>query len=302
MVGVKSGDAVRTGQILMRIDPRSVDQGAVAGDAQVALARATLDVARKDLDRQRQLFQSGFISQAGLDGAEAQFKAAQAQVTAQLAQTGVAHTQSGFALVTAPYGGVVSDVPVSLGDMALPGRPLLTMYDPTAMRVSAALPESAANLIASASPSADTVMLEFAGTGASVWIKPARSQVLPAADPATHTMTVRLDIANSGKVPGQARLAPGMFARVWLRSASPAPGAAVGEVTPRMRVPASAIVRRAELHAVYVVDAQGRPHLRQVRLGHVDAGRPDASLVEVLSGLSAGEQVALEPQAAARMP
>jgi hypothetical protein len=66
-------------------------------------------------------------------------------------------------------------------------------------------------------------------------------------------------------------------------------------------VPASAIVRRAELTAAYVVDTRGKPHLRQVRLGHVDGNHPDAELVEVLSGLSAGEQIARDPQAAARM-
>ncbi|MEY8876469.1 MAG: efflux RND transporter periplasmic adaptor subunit, partial [Leptothrix sp. (in: b-proteobacteria)] len=61
-------------------------------------------------------------------------------------------------------------------------------------------------------------------------------------------------------------------------------------------VPLSAVVRRAELTAVYVLDAQGQPLLRQVRLGHVDG-----SQVEVLAGLVAGERVATDPQAAARV-
>jgi len=61
-------------------------------------------------------------------------------------------------------------------------------------------------------------------------------------------------------------------------------------------VPMSAIVRRAELTGLYVLDAEGRPLLRQVRLG-----RSDGERVEVLSGLAAGERVAAEPQAAARL-
>jgi multidrug efflux pump subunit AcrA (membrane-fusion protein) len=60
-------------------------------------------------------------------------------------------------------------------------------------------------------------------------------------------------------------------------------------------VPAATVVRRAELSAVYVVDARGAATLRQVRLG-----RGDGERVEVLSGVSAGERVALDPQAAAR--
>jgi hypothetical protein len=61
-------------------------------------------------------------------------------------------------------------------------------------------------------------------------------------------------------------------------------------------VPASAVVRRAELVAVYVVAPGGRPLLRQVRLGST-AG----DSVEVLAGVAAGERVALDPQAAARV-
>ena len=80
--------------------------------------------------------------------------------------------------------------------------------------------------------------------------------------------------------------APGMFARAWL------PGGA-GEG--RLFVPRRAVVRRAELAGVYVIDDQGRALLRQVRLG-----RAEGDEVEVLAGLSAGERIALEPQAAAR--
>ena len=60
---------------------------------------------------------------------------------------------------------------------------------------------------------------------------------------------------------------------------------------------AKAVVRRAEMTGVYVLDANGHPILRQVRLGR---GVDDA--VEVLSGVSAGERVVLDPQAAAREP
>ena len=65
----------------------------------------------------------------------------------------------------------------------------------------------------------------------------------------------------------------------------------------RLFVPTSAVVRRAEMNTLYVVDAKGVPMLRLVRLG-----RAQGDQVEVLSGVSAGEQVALDPQAAARQP
>ena len=62
-----------------------------------------------------------------------------------------------------------------------------------------------------------------------------------------------------------------------------------------MYVPAAAVVRRAEMSGVYVIDAKGMALLRQVRLG-----RSVGDSVEVLSGVAAGERVALDPQAAAR--
>ena len=68
-----------------------------------------------------------------------------------------------------------------------------------------------------------------------------------------------------------------------------------GAAPTRLWVPSSALVRRAELRAVYVLDAKGQPQLRQLRLGPQQGDQ-----VEVLAGLSAGERVVLEPQRAAK--
>jgi len=107
-----------------------------------ATQQANLNVASKELERQKQLFQKQYISQGALDRAQAQWEAARAQVQAQQAQTRAAQTQTGFFSVRAPFNGVVSDVAVTLGDMAMPGRPMLTLHDPSALRVSAAVPQS----------------------------------------------------------------------------------------------------------------------------------------------------------------
>lgn len=281
---VKVGDQVSAGQVLVRLDARAANQTAAASDAQVQAARAALDVARKDFERQRQLFQTNYISQAALDRAESQFKATQAQVGAQLAQAGAAHTQSGFHVVQAPFAGVVSEVPVSLGDMAMPGRALLTLYDPKALRVTAAVPQSLSTQLATP----PLVRIEFPGLPApQQWVQPVRTQILPTADPGTHTVQLRADLpAASG------HLAPGLYARMWLAVAAGEPAA--GLPAP-LAVPQAAVVRRAELTALYVLDPAGRPVLRQVRLG-----RTQGDTVEVLSGLAAGEAVVSDAQAAAR--
>jgi len=272
---VKAGDRVKADQVLLRLDARAAEQQAGAAAAQVRAARAAQEAATKEFERQKQLFQKNYIGQAALDRAEAQYKATQAQAEAQVAAANAARTESGFYVVKAPYAGVVSDVAVVLGDMAMPGKPLLTVYDPAALRVTAAVPQTAA-------PRPGSVLQAELPGIAPARIAPVRWQLLPAVDPATHTMQLRLDLP-----PGTA-VAPGMFARVWV------PGDAGTDA--RLSVPVRVVMRRAELTGVYVIGTDGRPLLRQVRLGPVTGDQ-----VEVLSGLAAGERVALDPQAAARV-
>lgn len=286
---VRVGDAVKAGQVLARIDARAADQNTAASDAQVTAARALLDMATKDLERQQQLFQKRYISQGALERAESQFKTTQAQVAAQLAQAGATRTQSGFFVVKAPYAGIVSEVPVALGDMAMPGRPLVMLYDPTRLRVTVSVPQSAALGL----QKGVAVRIQLPGLPADrEWMTPSRMVVLPTVDPGTHSVQLQLELAPAAApAPGTAVdpasvLAPGLFARAWV------PGAVGGPA--RLNVPARSVVRHAEMTGLYVVGADGRPVLRQVRLGSVQGDS-----VEILSGVAAGELIALDPQAAA---
>ncbi len=277
---VKVGDSVKAGQVLARIDARSADYAASASDAQVRSAEALLEMANKDYQRQKQLFDKQYISQAALERAESQYKATQAQAAAQMAQANAARTQSGLHVVRAPYAGVVAEVPVQQGDMAMPGRSLLTLYQPGALRVTAAVPQRAL-----AQPVQQARLEIPALPEAQRWIEAGDVQVLPTVDASTHTVQLRMPLP-----PGASGAAPGMFARVWL----PAAGR---DAAQPLFVPASAVMRRAEMNVLYVVDDKGVPTLRLVRLG-----RAQGDSVEVLAGVSAGERVALNPQAAARLP
>ncbi|QDL38138.1 efflux RND transporter periplasmic adaptor subunit [Rhodoferax sediminis] len=281
-LNVSAGERVRAGQELLRIDARAAAELAAASAAQARAAQAALSVASADYERQKQLFQKQYISQSALDRAQGQFQAARAQVQALQAQASATHTQSGFFVVTAPYAGVVSAVPVALGDMATPGRPLVTLYDPSALRVTAAIPQSALQGV----PDGKSLRLELPGAPVGQGLlEPGPVQILPAADAATHTLQVRLDVPAGVK-----GLVPGMFARVWL------PVAAASSGGGRLYIPASAVVRRAEMTGLYVIGANGRPLLRQIRVGPLDGDR-----IEVLSGVQKGERIAADPQAAARV-
>jgi len=90
-----------------------------------------------------------------------------------------------------------------------------------------------------------------------------------------------------------------MFARLWLpvpQAQSAAAVAGAGPSSTTLSVLLKAIVRRAEMTGLYVLDPSGKPVLRQVRLGRVEGDR-----VQILSGLMPGEQVVSDPQAAARV-
>lgn len=280
-LSVKAGDRVAAGQVLARIDARSAEQSAVAGEAQLRAVRATLEVARRDFERQQQLHAERFISSAALDRARAEFQASQAQVAAQAAQLEVARTQSGLHIVRAPYAGVISEVPVAQGDMAMPGRALATIYDPAALRVSAAIPQSAAAAIEAATAGARVELPALPAAQRS--LPAARLQLLPAADAGTHTVTVRAELPAA-----LVGVAPGQFARLWLPLAS----SSVASTW----VPLKAVVRRAEMTGLYVLDGTGRALLRQVRLG-----RTSGDQVEVLTGLGAEEKVVTDAQVAARV-
>jgi len=175
----------------------------------------------------------------------------------------------------------VANVSVVLGDMALPGRPLLTLYDPAALRVTAAIPQTVVPKLEG--PLAPEAEIPGAAARRDVAL---REQLLPSVDVASQTLELRLDL------PSDTGAAPGMFARAWLPG--PGPGTATGEA--RLFVPSQALVRRSELAAVYVIGRDGKPVLRQVR-----PGRSEGSQVEILSGVTVGERVALDPQAAARI-
>ena len=284
-LAVRVGDRVQAGQELLRLDAQSARQNAAASSAQVEAARTQAQLADSELARQRQLHAKQYISQAGLERAQAQADAAQAQVRALQAQAGAAAVQAGLHVVRAPYSGVIGEVPVALGDMATPGRPLLRLYDPGALRITATLPLVLAQRLQAGEAQ---IELDLPGQpGRRITVNQHDLQRLPTVDRQTHTVQMRVALPAA-----VTDVAPGMFARLWLP---------VAKETSALEVPASAVLRRSELTAVYVLDANDRPRLRQVRLGQGSQGADAQARLPVLTGLRAGERVVLDPQAAAKV-
>ncbi|MCW5654843.1 efflux RND transporter periplasmic adaptor subunit [Hydrogenophaga sp.] len=279
-LSVKAGDRVKAGQVLAVVDDRLTQAGVAQAQAGVAQAEASLANARAQFERTRDLRAQGFVAQAALDTAEAQFKAAQAGAAAARAGQAQSSLAQGFTRLTAPYDGWVLQTHTEAGALATPGAPVLTVYAPQPIRAVVYVPASQQPL----AEAAQRIEVQLPGTGR--WIRPVQRTSLPAADPVSQTVEWRLDLAEAdgaGQVPGrQVRV---RFVRE---------GDATSDA--RLRVPASALLRRGELTAVYVVVERGAERapgfsLRAVRTGASD----DGAGVEILAGLKAGERIALDP-------
>ncbi len=267
------GDRVKKGQVIVRIDPTEVNQVYAAAQAQVAQADATLRNAKAQFERTQRLVEQKFVSAAAVDEAQADYLAARAQRAAAEAGGGQAEATRGYATVTAPYSGVVSARHVELGEMVVPGKQLMTGFDPGELRVTANLPQNqlgAVRRLASAG-------VDFPAL--SKRVQAARVTILPSADIQTHTTQVRLELP-----PGVEGLYPGMFARAYFT---------VGRVK-KLLIPAAAVARRSEVAGAYVVGENGEIRFRQLRLGVAAAGEE----VEVLAGVAPAEQLARHSVAA----
>ncbi|MDE2585092.1 MAG: efflux RND transporter periplasmic adaptor subunit [Betaproteobacteria bacterium] len=252
---VDAGQSVKKGEVLMRLD---VQEAAEA----TAAAQAALINARANYERARNLRQQNFLSQAALDKAKADLDAAQAGA----AGAGAGQSRG---TITSPLSGLVAKRLTELGEMAAPGRPLVTVYDPASLRVTVDVPQYRLAQLRQVK----SAQVEFPELGKRV--DSASVQLLPAADAATHTAQLRVNLPADLK-----DVVPGMAARAHF---------VIGKAV-KLTVPASAVVRRGEVAAIYVQEASGLK-LRQLRLGEaVGDGE-----IEVLAGLGAGETIILDP-------
>ncbi len=290
---VKAGDKVKAGQVLATVDDRESQTSVQRSQAQMAQAQAELSNAQTNFNRSLDLQSKGFVSKAALDTAESQLKSATAakdQANAGVKQSALAQ---GFTRVTAPYDGWVLQAHAEAGDLAVPGKPLLTVYAPLPIRAVVHVPMSRASA-ATAAASAGAIEIQMpslatadGSNGAAQWIRPVSRSSVPTADAVSQTVEWRLELP----IEAAKALLPGQQVRVRFTVANTASAiSSTNKQTNRMVVPRTAVLRRGELTALYVVSGDAFA-LKAVRLG-ADQGE---SGVEVLAGLNENDLVALDP-------
>ncbi|MDO8350203.1 MAG: efflux RND transporter periplasmic adaptor subunit [Gallionella sp.] len=261
-IQVHEGDAVKAGQLLFTIDPSDIQGQVVQARAGHAQAEAALGDAKSDFERFSNLYKEESVPKLQYDKMKLQYSIAQSQARAARAGLDMAESQLRYAEVRAPIAGVVTQKMASAGDLAAPGRPVLVLENPGRLVVQTSVSNETYLLL----KLGDSALVEISGQALEGKIV----RLVPAADALSHTHLVKLDL------PDAKGLTSGAFARVRFNV-----GAGQG-----ISVPKSAILQRAGITGVFVVDGQGAARYRMVRTGEDRDGS-----VEISAGLNPGEKV-----------
>jgi len=284
---VDIGDRVKAGQVLALIETPDLDAQLAAaraqlqaGEAQVLVRQAEAQLGLTTYERWRDS-PKGVVSEqereekkADYDSALARLKSAQADVALDAAHVNQYEALAAFKRVTAPYDGVITNRDIDIGNLVTAGStsattPLYVMTQNDPIRIFVDAPQSAADDLLNNSAPVD---IETAGGNLRQYAGKV-TRTSDAINPQARTLRVEIDIANS-----QARFVPGMYVKVGFG------------LPPRglVQVPAAALLFRASGPEVARVDKDGHVSFRPVTIG-----RDDGSVVELSSGVAAGERLAL---------
>lgn len=268
-------DFVQKGEIVVRLRDNEHRARVAQAAAELKSATAELTRAEDEFARIEGLYETKNVSESDMDRAEAELASAEARLDAAQATLEQAEEQLAYTRIRAPYSGIVINRHVEPGEIASPGQPVMTGISLEQLRVTVDVPQS---VIPAVRQIGEVNVYLPSGDAASAVVQPERITVFPYADMGSNTFRVRLDLA--GRLED---LFPGMFVKT---------GFVTGKKE-ELTVPEDAVVYRSEVTGVYVVDADAQVHFRQIRVGRQHGG----ALV-VLSGLTPGERVALDPVAA----
>jgi membrane fusion protein (multidrug efflux system) len=262
---VDRGHAVRQGDVIAKISSRDLDLAFESAQAAVKSAETALSVNQSELARTEALVKGGALAARDLEQARNAVASAEAMLASGKARQRAVWQQLDDTSVKAPFNGIVSERPASLGDVVSPGTPLVTVVDPTSMRLEALVPAEQIGQVAVGA----VVRFNVRGypnqpfTGAV-------ERLSPTADAVTRQVSIFVSVPNRG---GQ--LIAGLFAEgrveAQTRTGVVVPLAAVDETGP---VPTVTRVR------------DGKAERVSVELGVRQAGR---ELVELVKGIASGD-------------
>jgi RND family efflux transporter MFP subunit len=265
-VRAEEGQPVRRGAVLAVLDESGIAEQYRSARSGLATAENTVALARREAERTRRLVQGGALAERDVEVADRSLWAAESQVESARAGLATAERQLQKTQPRAPFDGVVGVRGVSVGDVVQPGTVLLSVVDPSSMRLEASVPASALAVLKVGSP----VQFAVSGYGGQAFTGTIR-RISPSVDPATRQVRVTITIPNTGA------LVAGLFAE----------GRVATEEKTAVALPLAALDLKGPTPTVRRVKA-GRVEVVAVQLGLRDEV---AGLIEVTGGVTAGDTV-----------
>jgi RND family efflux transporter MFP subunit len=265
---VKSGDPVKAGQVLMRIDPLKQAATVESQQGTEAQKKAVYDYDKIELDRQRQLFEAGVVSRDAFDQATQAYQNAKGDYESNRALTGTQKEQLGYYEIRAPFNGVVGDIPVHVGDYVSPTTILTTVDENADLEAYIYVPTERAGQIRKGLP------VEILDTAGNTLAKSTISFLSPQVDNGLQSILAKAEIPRTAQILRNQQL---VKARVtW--STAPAPV-----------IPILAVSLVGGQSFVFVAAQHGSGYTaHQVP---VTLGETVGNTYPVLAGLKAGDKV-----------
>nr|WP_246374196.1 efflux RND transporter periplasmic adaptor subunit [Edaphobacter lichenicola] len=265
---VKSGDAVKAGQVLMRIDPLKQMASVQSQQGTQAQKKALYDYNKIEVDRQRKLFEAGVVSRDTYDQANQAYENSKADFESNQALTDTQKQQLAYYDIRAPFSGVVGDIPVHLGDYVSPTTLLTTVDENADLEAYIYIPTERAGSIRNGLP------VEILDTAGNVLVKTKVDFISPQVDNGLQSVLAKASVPRTADILRNQQL---VKARItW--STAPAP-----------TVPVLAVSLVGGQTFVYVATPKGDGYVaHQVP---VTVGETVGNTYPVLGGLKTGEKV-----------
>ena len=279
-INAREGDRVSKGEQLLTIDDRDLMQKMKASEEGYNESLKALEVAKENRSlmdityaRYKDLYDEKAISEQEMDEIKTKKKVSdieyqRAQAKAKGAEAAFLETQinHGFAKITAPISGVITEKKTEVGSMAVPGTPLLTVEDDSSFRMEVNIDERLSEKLKVGMPV--SVIIDSIGKQ----IKGQISEIVPAVDPISRTFLIKIDINGES-------LRTGLYGRVLVPE----------DKRETILVPQESVVEKGQLVGVYAVDDKGIITYRLIK-----TGKTYNEKVEVLSGLSNGDRIVVD--------
>lgn len=261
------GDDVYKGEPVVELIAEELEARAAKASSQLLGAQTQEEIAQSHFNRTVELYRSDAATRVQYEQAQQRISDAKAMAAATKETLREANVKLEYRLAKAPFDGVVAKRFVDPGDLAWPGKPLFSIYDPNTAQIEVMIPES---YVEKLKVGLETIV-EIQSIGQQLQAKVV--EIRPHVDPNTRAFVSKANL--SGVVNS---LYPGMFGSLRFQT---------GERNVIL-IPKKAVITHGQLHLVWVKTEKGWKK-RYVTLGSDDEG----GQVEVLSGLSTEEKIAV---------